>query len=108
MPGSGSAGSSGQDQPATVGLDYGRQQLESVTEPERVFSLGNKSLSIAIRANPGNSGIVYLGFDGDVSTDTGFPLESGDSISIDMDVNKQNIWAIPDTANDDVRFIVTA
>lgn len=106
MVGSGSAGSTGQPKPATEGLDYGRQVFETANSAERIFSLNLKSATILIRAHHDNSDDIFLGWDGDVTTTNGTPLEPGDTFTADLDVDKQNIWGVAETANDEVRFLV--
>lgn len=106
MPGSGSAGSTGQPKPNTEGISYGTETFESANESERIFSLSQQSVTILIRALPGNSGIVYLGWDGDVTVNDGMPLEAGDTFSADLDVDRQNVWGVAASAGDEVRFLV--
>lgn len=104
MP-SGSVSGSGRDAAFNKGEAYGAEVLESTSEPEPIFNLGVESGSIAIRAHPNNSGIIYVGWDDQVDSTTGFPLNAGESISMELDVSNQEVYAIPDTGNDEVRVI---
>lgn len=104
--GSGSAGSTGQAKPATKGESYGRQVFEDTNNPESIFALGTDSLSVFIQAHPDNSGRIFLGFDDAVDSNTGIVLEAGDTISISLDLDEQNLWGLPVNANDEVRFMV--
>jgi hypothetical protein len=106
MAGGGVPSTSGKNKPATSGTTYGRQVLESTTEAERIFSLGIESTSVLIQANPNNSDVVYVGWDNSVDADSGVILEAGTSISLDVDLSQQNVFALPASADDDVRFLV--
>ena len=105
MGASGSADSEGKSVSATAGVAYGREVIESTSSAERIFDLGLETRSVLIQANPGNSDNIFLGWDGDVDSNSGIILEPGDTITIDIDLNVQNVWAIAASSNDDLRFL---
>lgn len=59
--------------------------------------LTNRS-SITIRVNKDNTGAIYIGPDNTVSTTTGYPLFSGDTLGMDL-TSTNSIFAIADTIN---------
>lgn len=97
----------GRDQPATNGEGYNQESLETAGEAELVVSAGLETRSVIIIAHPGNSGNIYLGWDDDVSSTTGFPLEAGVGIAVDLDANEQAIWFDADNASDTVAWMAT-
>lgn len=108
MVGSGSASTTGQVKPATKGETYGRVVLESTSSAERIFALSTDSLSALIQAHPDNTDNIFIGWDSDVDSDSGIVLEPGSNISIDVDLDEQNMWAIPASADDELRVLVTS
>lgn len=72
---------------------------------ERVVPIGDETASVAIAAHPDNSGIIYVGFDDEMSEDSGFPLVAGTTLSMDIDANQEGIFALADTIGDEVRWI---
>lgn len=105
MAGGASSTTTGKDRPATLGVTYGRQVFESTSDAERIFPLGLETNAIFIQANPDNSDNIYVGWDDEVTSNTGIVLEPGDFFGIGVNLDDQNVWGIPDTADDDVRFI---
>lgn len=99
---------SGPEQPATKGEGYGSKQL-STTGPngaDTIFPAGLDSGSVIIRAHPDNSSNVYIGFDDSLTASgSGFPLEPGDSITIDLKVVDQNVWLLVSSSGDEVRWL---
>lgn len=93
------------DQPSTEGEGYGRATLSAINDPERIFPLDTETGSIIIRANPDNAENIYLGFDDTLTTTNGFAMESGDTISIDINVAQQAIWFVGEDANDSVHWM---
>lgn len=61
--------------------------------------------SVAIFAEAANAGVTYVGGDSSVTTSTGFPLNAGDTITLDT-VDASGVWIIG-TASDHVRYIGT-
>lgn len=104
MSASGSAGTEGSRVPSNEG-EHGVEVLEDTSEAERVFDLGIETQSISIRAPTDNAANVFLGFDDTVDNSDGYPLEPGDAISLDLDVNQEPVFAIPNNANDELRFL---
>lgn len=102
----GSISLSGKDTPSTEGVGYGRQVFSTAQDAERIFALGQETGAVLVRANPDNSDDIYVGFDDDVDNNNGFPLQKGESIEMDMDIDKQNLWGYAMSANDDVRFLL--
>lgn len=60
-------------------------------------------VSITIRANPANTGTVYIGTSG-VTASTGIPLVPGEAISLDI-TNANLIWVNADTNADRVKYL---
>lgn len=106
MPG-GSISTSGQEPPSNRGAGYDRVLFTNTNEPERLISAATETSSVLLRTNPDNNGVIYVGFDDDVTTQTGFPMEPGDAITISIDVAEEGIWGVADTQNDDLRWIAT-
>lgn len=96
---------SGPQPPATDAAGYDVKTFSNANNADQIIAAGTVTGSVIIRTNPNNGGIVYIGFDSNVTTSNGFPLEAGDSISIDIDVDKESLWGVADTANDDVRWL---
>lgn len=102
-----SAGPPGPTQPQNVGADYGVTTLAASNDPEIVFPTDTNTKSIFVIAPPGNSGVVYLGWDDDVTTSNGVPLQSGSGISFDIDTFNAQLYAVADTGGDELRRIAT-
>lgn len=100
-----STSTEGLNQPSTTGEGFDTSDLDAANDAERVFPIGLNSGSIIMRAAPGNAGPVYLGFDDTVTTSNGFPLEAGDTISIDIDVSQQAIFFVGNNAADEIRWM---
>jgi hypothetical protein len=95
----------GLNQPATDGVDYDNIALSDTDSTEVVVEGGTGSILLV--AHPANSDIVYLGWDEQVSSSNGLPLEAGAGASFDIDVSTQPIYAIADSSGDRLRFIAT-
>lgn len=100
----GSIGGSGLNQPATDGIDYDNQALTTSAEE---LTIAGESGSVLLRAHPNNSDIIFIGWDDSVTTSNGMPLESGDFISLDVDISQVSIFAIAISGGDRVRWITT-
>ena len=61
--------------------------------------------AIALVADTANTGTVYVGRDGNVDVNTGFPLSASTVLQLNID-NLNDIWFIADTAGQKVRYIV--
>lgn len=90
----------------TDGTGYGSTTLEGPAEAQVVLPVGAESRSIGLRAPEGNSGAVYIGWDDDITTSSGFPIYAEDSFSIDLDNTQQSIFAVSDNAGDELRYIL--
>lgn len=105
MSAGGGANTAGRSVPANVGVAADVEIFENADDSERIFDLGTETTSIIVRANPNNSGNVFIGFSESVDSNSGFLLEPGDSITLAIDVNEVPVWGIAATANDEVRFM---
>lgn len=85
--------------------DYGNKDFSSANDAQRVVGLGNETETVLVVAPPGNSGIIYIGFDDEVTTSNGVPLEAGAGLSFDVDANELGVFAVADTANDSLRYL---
>jgi len=99
--------------PPSKGSAYGRTILAEQGIAQRVISSEVKTGSVLINSytgdddNEGNEGVIYIGFDEDVDDESGFPLEPGQSIGLDIQNRSQGIWAYAEVPGDQVRFIAT-
>lgn len=85
---------------------YGPVQFASANTNQRLVNIGTETNTVAIRALPSNGGLIYVGFDDQVDVNNGFPLQAGDSISVEIDANQQGLWVLTDNAGDELRYIV--
>lgn len=90
---------------ATEGTSYGEKLFDGSSDPEIVIPIGDESSSWIIKALSSNTGDVYVGWDDDVDSSNGFPLASGEAVSVDLDNSNQNVWAVSDNSNEGVRFL---
>jgi hypothetical protein len=104
----GSVSTSGKDVASNEGAGYGVKVFVNSNDPDNVMDPTLETESWILRAHPQNEGIIYLGWDEDVTTENGFPLSAGDASSMDMDNSKQVIYAVADTAGDELRYIATS
>ena len=61
--------------------------------------------AIAIVADSGNTGTVYVGYDANVTPTTGFPMTANTVLLLNVD-NLNNVWFIADAAGQTIRYIV--
>jgi hypothetical protein len=93
----------GKSVPASRGVIEQTVTLQSTTEPEQVTPEGIETRFVLVRAfNTSNQ--VFIGFDDSVDSNS-FPLLNEDSISLELDVSEQPLFALPDNANDEVRIL---
>jgi len=92
---------------------YGRVVLAE-QEPLRVVPSDLSTGSVLVKAFAGddsgqsaNQGVVYIGFDDEVSDENGMPLEPGEGVGFDIQNESQGIWAYPEVPGDQVRVITT-
>lgn len=102
-----SFGYSGEGTPDTNGENVGVEALLDTSSAERVTPLNRPSSSLLVVADPGNEANVEVGFDPDMTFGDGIPLTSGGSVSIDINIQEQPLYAIPDTAGDELRIFIT-
>lgn len=83
-----------------------KRVIVNTTPAVQVSSLAaSPGKAIVFKANPGNSGVIYLGKDSTVTTATGFPLAAGDVLTLDVD-NANRVWAIASDAGQDLAVAV--
>lgn len=99
-------GGEGRSTPATEGETHDVVTITSANDPVRILSPAVETGSYALRAW-NTTQPVFIGWDEDVGTDDGFPLEAGDVISFEMDNSEQQIWAVSAEAGAEVRVIAT-
>ena len=69
----------------------------------RSNNVGRLLTGLVIKADTGNAGIVYVGFNG-VSTSTGFPLSPGEQIPVSVE-STDSIYVIASQADQTVHYI---
>lgn len=104
----GSVSTTGKDVASNEGAGYGVKQFVEAHDVDNVMDPTMETESWILRAHPDNQGIIYLGWDDDVTEDNGFPLSPGDATTMDMDNSKQVVYAIADTSGDELRYIATS
>lgn len=100
-------GGEGLRTPANDGKDYGEYVIPNPPEPDELFQVPVRTGSVSIIAHPNNSGWIYIGWDDEVDSQSGFILTAGMSISVDLDIRSQEIFITGDTSGDSVRYIAT-
>lgn len=93
------------DAPSNNGIGPDSIEFAIANNAQRVVPLNTEVEEVAIRAMPGNEGLIYIGFSEDVTADTGFFLEASDSITLKVDTNQQGVYAMADTVGDELRWI---
>lgn len=101
----GGTSTAGQEPAANEGAGYDREILDVAGSPERITPIGEETSSIAIKAGLSNSGTIYVGWNENVDSGDGFPLDTGEGITLDLDIKEQGVYVVADTANDEVRWI---
>lgn len=84
-------GGAPKDTPSTNSLEYDTETVTS-GNPEPVFSEADETRSVVLVANPNNGDLIFFGFDDNVSSTQGIPLDAGGSIAIGLDVSEQNVF----------------
>lgn len=105
MPGSGNAGGSSNNIPATQGTEYSQELLSNAGEAYEIEDIGDNSSSIIIRAHEQNEGKIYIGWDENVNDSNGFYLKPDDIITIDMDIDSQSIFMYPVNSNEVIMYL---
>lgn len=103
-----SVSTTGKDVASNEGAGYGRKQFIETNDVDNVMDPTMETESWILRGHPSNDGVIYIGWDEDVTVDNGFPISAGDAVAIDMDNSKQVVYAVADTAGDELRYIATS
>lgn len=90
---------------STNGKAYGEYVIPDPPETDEMFQVPVRTGSVAIVAHPTNTGYIYIGWDSDVTTDNGFLMTPGQSITMDLDAMEQEIFITGDSEGDSVRYI---
>lgn len=95
--------------PPSDGVGYDKVVISDTSTPIELVGPAEGAGSVVVRSwqSGGNSGTIYVGWDNQVDSSTGFPLEDGDSITLEISTESQSIWIIGDTQNDEVRYLAT-
>ena len=79
-------------------------QIAGVVNAERFPSV--PCSKVTIKALAGNSTNAYIGYDNSVTTATGFQLDAGQEIELNID-NLNKLWLICDAVGDRLCYIVS-
>jgi hypothetical protein len=65
-------------------------------------------ITVVLKAHPDNTDIVWIGNDGSasVSSATGFPLDAGDVIIINLDGNLNELFALAEVNGEKVCWVI--
>jgi len=90
-------------------MDTGQVDLTATTAIYKIVTLRGGQAAV-IKALVGNTGNVYLGKK-DVTTSNGFELAAGESLKVEYLPDKEvteylDLYCVPETAGDDVCFII--
>lgn len=86
---------------------YGQKKVNNAGTPERMAHK-KRTKSIVIIAESTNSGTIYVGDEG-VGMDTaGAKLRAGESVTMDIDLMKKEIWIDATSDGDGVTFVAMA
>lgn len=95
----------GSDNPSTRGTHYDSNQIQSANEPQRVIPEGIETGSYAVYAVTVSGDYIYLGWDEDVTTSDGFPLQEDRSFTVDLSNESQPLYMVSANSGDEVRVI---
>ena len=73
---------------------------------QRAIPAGIETGSFALRAWDNNE-TIYIGYDETVDDATGFPMEDGEVISVDLNAAVQGVFFFAEQAGDGIRYITT-
>lgn len=96
---------SGKEVPATEGVTTESKTVGSANDPQELLSLDTETSTVVIRALSSNSGPIYIGFDTDVTTSSGFPIPADSGISIDIDNSQAQLFYVSANAGDELRVL---
>lgn len=84
---------------------YGRLLVAAAGTNQRITTHSSKVAAILIKALTTNGGIIYVGFDDEVSAATGYELEAGDPLTIPIDdINK--VWFDSSVNGEGISYII--
>lgn len=100
-------GGEGINTPSNEGRAYTSVTLDTAGEPESLLPATTETGSVAIKAWNLTGDAVYIGWDDQVTIATGFPIEDGQSISLELDNSEQQIWAVSEQDGEAVKILAT-
>ena len=89
----------------------GQNAVASAGTAELVAAAGTKGEAFAIKALPGNTGVVYIGNDGagDVTSANGYALSAGDQVLVEATgrgmIDLGDVWVDAATSGDGVSWL---
>jgi hypothetical protein len=92
--------------PPSNGSYYGSTVASGAGDVVRVIPEAIETGSFIVRAW-NNSGPIYIGWDEEVDDISGFPLEDGQSLTMDLDASDQGIYFFAPAVGDSVRVLAT-
>lgn len=92
------------DPSPNVGTSYGAIGLET-GDPEIVIPIDVESSSWVIKAPPANNDLVYIGWDDNLTTSNGFPLDAAEALSVDMNNQQQPLYGVAAQGGDELRYL---
>ena len=85
------------------GYNY-HKTLETANKPERVSAQVIPIAVMKLKAQHGNTGYIYVGFDSELSSNNGMELDATEPLIIPID-RADKVWVLADTANDVVQVL---
>lgn len=98
-------GGSGLKVVSADGRYYGAVTIASNNSTARVLSSDVETGSVAVRAPETNDEPVYIGFDDDADSNSGFPLYAGDVVSLDINSSYQGLWVYAEFSGQEIRVM---
>lgn len=80
-------------------------QVSVGTTAVQLTNQANAMKGIKIKALPGNSGVIYVGFNSGVTTSNGYPLQAGSEVTINME-DPSVIYVISGDTSQGVAWLV--
>lgn len=93
-----------QEVPINEAEDYDGIGFTSANDSQRVVDLNDETQVVILVAHPDNNGIIYVGFDDNLSTGNGLPLSAGGSTVLPVDASQLGVFALADTVGDEIRY----
>lgn len=66
--------------------------------------VGGSTGGVRIKAHSGNTGMIYLGSDDTVDDETGYELDAGESLDLEV-LNLGRLWIMGDTTADRLSWV---